>query len=71
MDTSKKLEMIDLVSSDPKEWATYCASINFSKQFSNKAKELRFYELLHVHYVLNKPKKTSQFASIDHEFRLR
>jgi len=49
--------MIDIVSKDPREWGRYCKSINFDKHFDNKAKELRFNELLHVHYVLNKPKK--------------
>jgi hypothetical protein len=56
-DAKKRNQMIDIVSKDPREWGRYCKSINFDKHFDNKAKELRFNELLHVHYVLNKPKK--------------
>jgi hypothetical protein len=71
-DIKKKNEIIDIVNNDPREWGKYCKSINFDKHFNNKAKELRFNELLHVHYVLNKPKKEQPLhKSIDHEFRVK
>ena len=43
------------MSTSPKQWFNLCHRLQFHRYFSNKAKEIRFHELLHIHYVLNRP----------------
>lgn len=51
--------MMQIVGNNPREWSKCCKAINFDKQFNNKAKEIRFRQLLHIHYVLTRPMKNN------------